>query len=88
LFGDVFERDNLDWQSRELATVGALAATPGVEAQLRSHMGASMRVGLTAAQLREVVKELATSGEADASNRADQALTRALEGSGLNGGLR
>jgi alkylhydroperoxidase/carboxymuconolactone decarboxylase family protein YurZ len=38
LFGDIFERDNLDWQSRELATLGALAATPGVEAQLRSHM--------------------------------------------------
>jgi alkylhydroperoxidase/carboxymuconolactone decarboxylase family protein YurZ len=37
LFGDIFERDNLDWQSRELATVGALAATPGVEPQLRSH---------------------------------------------------
>ena len=49
LFGDIFERDNLDWQSRELATVGALAATPGVESQLRSHMAASMRVGLTAA---------------------------------------
>lgn len=38
LFGDIFERDSLDWQSRELATVGALAATPGAEAQLRSHM--------------------------------------------------
>jgi 4-carboxymuconolactone decarboxylase len=25
LFGDIFERDNLDWQSRELATVGMLA---------------------------------------------------------------
>ena len=43
LFGDIFERDNLDWQSRELATVGALAATPGAEPQLRSHMAASMR---------------------------------------------
>ena len=30
LFGDIFARDNLDWQSRELATVGALAALPGV----------------------------------------------------------
>lgn len=39
LFGDIFARDNLDWQSRELATVGALAATPGVEAQLLSHGG-------------------------------------------------
>ncbi len=26
LFGDIFERDNLDWQSRELATVSMLAA--------------------------------------------------------------
>lgn len=38
LFGDIFERDNLDWQSRELATVGALAATPGAEPQLLAHM--------------------------------------------------
>ena len=28
LFGDIFERDNLDWQSRELATVSMLAALP------------------------------------------------------------
>ncbi|EMV0139583.1 carboxymuconolactone decarboxylase family protein [Escherichia coli] len=54
LFGDIFARDNLDWQSRELATVGALAATPGVEAQLLSHTRASLRVGLTAAQLRQI----------------------------------
>ena len=54
LFGDIFARDNLDWQSRELATVGALAAMPGVESQLQSHIGFSMNVGLTAAQLRQV----------------------------------
>ena len=29
LFGDIFERDNLDWQSRELATVSMLAAMYG-----------------------------------------------------------
>ncbi len=78
LFGDIFERDNLDWQSRELATVGALAATPGVEAQLRSHMGASMRVGLTAAQLRQLIRVLAEHGNKDAAERADAALTQAL----------
>lgn len=58
LFGDIFERDNLDWQSRELATVGALAATPGVEPQLRAHMAASLRVGLSPAQLHEVTELL------------------------------
>jgi alkylhydroperoxidase/carboxymuconolactone decarboxylase family protein YurZ len=41
LFGDIFKRDSLVWQSREQATVGALTATPGVQAQLRSHMAAS-----------------------------------------------
>ncbi|MDH2052035.1 carboxymuconolactone decarboxylase family protein [Achromobacter marplatensis] len=78
LFGDIFERDNLDWQSRELATVGALAATPGVEAQLRSHMRASMRVGLTAAQLRQLTQILAERGDKLAAERADAALTQAL----------
>lgn len=78
LFGDIFERDNLDWQSRELATVGALAAMPGVEAQLRSHMRASMRVGLSAAQLRQLAQVLAERGDADAAKRANEALTQAL----------
>jgi 4-carboxymuconolactone decarboxylase len=74
LFGDIFERNNLDWQSRELATVGALAATPGVEPQLRSHMRASMNVGLTASQLRQLIQVLAERGAADAAGRARDAL--------------
>ena len=78
LFGDIFERDNLDWQSRELATVGALAAMPGVEAQLRSHMRASLRVGLTAAQLRQLAQVLAERGDAQAATRASEALTQAV----------
>jgi alkylhydroperoxidase/carboxymuconolactone decarboxylase family protein YurZ len=78
LFGDIFERDNLDWHSRELATVGALAATPGVEAQLRSHMSASMRVGLSAAQLHQVARILAERVDQQTAERARAALTQAL----------
>lgn len=78
LFGDVFERDNLDWPSRELATVGALAATPGAEAQLRSHMRASLRVGLTPAQLRQLTQALADEVGAEVAARAHEALTQAL----------
>lgn len=77
LFGDIFERDNLDWQSRELATVGALAAMPGVEAQLRSHMAASQRVGLSREQLEHLVQLLAHSGDMAASARAAKALEQA-----------
>lgn len=74
LFGDIFERDNLDWQSRELATVGALAATPGAEPQLRSHMAACMRVGLTVVQLRGLTNVLAEAGDVEAARRAREAL--------------
>lgn len=77
LFGDIFARDNLDWQSRELATVGALAATPGVESQLLSHTRASMRVGLTAGQLRQLAEVLREHGENAAATRAEQALAAA-----------
>lgn len=78
LFGDIFERDNLDWPSRELATVGALAATPGAEAQLRSHMRASLRVGLTAAQLWQLTQALSEQVDKAAAERAEAALTQAL----------
>ncbi|SED28904.1 (R)-mandelonitrile lyase [Pseudomonas costantinii] len=74
LFGDIFARDNLDWQSRELATVAALAATPGVEAQLRSHVAASLRVGLSVTQLRQLAQLLSEHGAVEAAKRAAEAL--------------
>lgn len=80
LFGDIFARDNLDWQSRELATVGALAAMPGVESQLLSHVGVSMNVGLTAAQLRDLAQVLERAGQADAAGRTRTALEKHLSG--------
>ncbi|SAL83639.1 carboxymuconolactone decarboxylase [Caballeronia choica] len=78
LFGDIFERDNLDWQSRELATVGMLSALPGAESQLQSHMGISMNVGLTANQLRQLAQVLAERVDADAAKRTREALARHL----------
>jgi 4-carboxymuconolactone decarboxylase len=78
LFGDIFARDNLDWQSRELATVGALAAMPGVESQLQSHIRISMNVGLTAAQLRNMADVLAQRGQPEAARRAQAALDKHL----------
>ncbi len=79
LFGDIFSRDNLDWQSRELATVGALSALDGVESQLQSHIRISMNVGLTAGQLRGVADTLAQRGQAEAARRAHAALDKAAQ---------
>ncbi|MDB5938444.1 MAG: hypothetical protein JWP77_808 [Polaromonas sp.] len=78
LFGDIFERDNLDWQSRELATVGMLSALQGAEAQLQSHMGFSMNTGLTASQLKQLTQVLADRVDANTARRARDALARHL----------
>lgn len=76
LFGDLFERDNLDWQSRELATVGMLAALAGVESQLQAHMRIAMNVGLGAAQLEALCEVLEAQVDAEAARRAREALKR------------
>jgi alkylhydroperoxidase/carboxymuconolactone decarboxylase family protein YurZ len=78
LFGDIFERDNLDWQSRELATVSMLSALPGAESQLQAHIRISMNVGLTAAQLRQVADVLAQRVDAANGQRTNEALARHL----------
>ncbi|WP_339463927.1 carboxymuconolactone decarboxylase family protein [Pseudomonas sp. EA_65y_Pfl2_P74] len=69
LFGDIFARDNLDWATRELATVGALAAMPGLASQLASHLKISMNVGLTAQQLNQVASDLKRHGDQEAAER-------------------
>lgn len=78
LFGAIFERDNLDWRSRELATVGFLSALPGAEAQLQSHMRISLNVGLTAPQMQQAVQVLDERAGADYGRRAREALAKVL----------
>jgi 4-carboxymuconolactone decarboxylase len=77
LFGDIFARDNLDWQSRELATVGALAAMSGVESQLLSHIRVSLNVGLTKPQLRSLADTLGERGQHEAAARVRAAVDKA-----------
>lgn len=78
LFGDFFERDNLDWQSRELATVGMLSALPGAESQLQAHLRISMNVGITAGQLQALVKVLGERVDVATGERAQAVLARHL----------
>ncbi len=79
LFGDIFARSNLDWQSRELATVAALAALEGTDSQLLAHNRISMNVGITAQQLSEFAANLGNKGFGSASKRATEALSKATE---------
>jgi len=55
LFGDIFARDTLDWKTRELATIAALAAMDGVESQLKSHIAVGKHNGLTDAQIEAIL---------------------------------
>jgi 4-carboxymuconolactone decarboxylase len=78
LFGDIFERDNLDWQSREIATVAMLSSLQGADSQVQSHMGISMNVGITASQLNQLTQVLAERVDAEPARRAREALARQL----------
>jgi alkylhydroperoxidase/carboxymuconolactone decarboxylase family protein YurZ len=55
LFADIFDSDVLNYRQRELATISALAAMPGVEPQLESHLSMGMNTGLTESQLQQVI---------------------------------
>ncbi|WP_455672548.1 carboxymuconolactone decarboxylase family protein [Phocaeicola sp.] len=55
LFGDIFGRDNLDWKTRELATIAMLAAMDGTENELKVHIAHGKYNGLTNAQVNEIV---------------------------------
>lgn len=69
LFADIFARDVLDFQSRELATIAALASMKGTAGQLWFHLGAAMHIGLTAAQMKDFVFVLESRvGEKEAEN--------------------
>ncbi len=56
LFGDIFARDNLDWQTRELATIAMLASREGVESQLNSHITIGKHNGLTDEQVAAILE--------------------------------
>ena len=54
-FGDLYSRDGLSLRDREIATVAMLTVLAGREPQLRLHLGAALNVGLTAAEIEEVI---------------------------------
>lgn len=58
LFADIFARDTLTHQERELATIAALANMSGTVGQLGFHLGAAMNTGLTEAQMHGFIETL------------------------------
>lgn len=78
LFGDIFGRDNLDFQSRELATIAALASIEGVNPQLQSHFYVGLNTGLTETQLRGLTSALETKVGRKQADNANELLAQVL----------
>ena len=58
-YGEVYSRPGLPLRERQIATVAALVAT-GRSSQLPVHLRSSLKAGLTADELREVIIQTAT----------------------------
>ena len=58
-FGDLYSREALDLRSRELVAIAALAARGNAAPQLRSHVRAATSVGITRAEVIEVLMQIA-----------------------------
>lgn len=79
LFADIFERDVLTYQQRELATIAALAAMQGVEPMLQSHMNMGLNVGLTQSQLQQLVSIITTSVNTEQGEIAGNILSKVID---------
>jgi 4-carboxymuconolactone decarboxylase len=73
LFADLFSRDVLTFAERELTTISVLIALgKGVEPMLASHLGLTMKQGLTKNQIEEVfalVEKSVNKADADAARK-------------------
>jgi len=78
LFGDLFARGVLDYQSREIATLSALASIDGVDPQLKAHIRIASNVGLTKPQLVAVAAVLSQTVGKQEGIRAEKALQATL----------
>lgn len=54
-YADIYARDNLDSRSRQIATIGALATLGTATSQLRFHIKAGLQLGLSEAQVKEIM---------------------------------
>ena len=78
LFGDLFARDVLSFTQREIATISALASMSGTQSQFQAHLNCGLNVGLTPAQLQDIVNVLSTEVNPQIATDAQPILDKAL----------
>jgi 4-carboxymuconolactone decarboxylase len=79
LFADIFGRNNLSFDMRELATVGALSSLEGTNSQLLFHMGAAMNCGISEDQMHHAVDVIGKELGSERGNNAEGVLVQVLE---------
>lgn len=85
-YGDVYSRPGLALRERQIATVAALVAT-GRSSQLPVHLRSSLKAGLTADELREIIIQTATiAGFPPAMNAMSTLKTIVAEDGGSDAG--
>lgn len=58
-FGDIYSRPGLGLREREIATIAALAAMGTASPQLKVHVGAGLNVGVSEAEIVEILMQVA-----------------------------
>lgn len=79
LFADIFERDVLTYQERELITVSVLSSIGGVEPMLKSHLSICLNIGLTPNQLKQLIKIIKTTIRKKEAKTAKKVLDEVLK---------
>jgi len=54
-YGDIYSRDNLDYKSRQIATIAALTALGNARPQLKFHINAALNIGITQNEIKEIM---------------------------------
>ncbi|WP_316676055.1 carboxymuconolactone decarboxylase family protein [uncultured Tolumonas sp.] len=78
LFADIWSRDNLDFQSREIVTIAALTSLKGLNMQLNRHLQIALNIGFQPRQLTDLITLLASLLEKNEADNASEVLSRIL----------
>jgi alkylhydroperoxidase/carboxymuconolactone decarboxylase family protein YurZ len=79
LFADIFARDVLTHQDRELVTIAALSNMSGTEGQLQFHFGAALNTGLTEGQIKDFISVIESKVDTVQADRAQKVLAKVLK---------
>lgn len=78
IYGDIYQRARLTLKERQIATLCMLMALGGKDRQVKVHMRAGLRVGITEDELRELVIQLAAYAGFPAAINAQAQLNEVL----------